>query len=362
MKKRLIAITCLVIGTLFAASCKKGQQTPTDNAGDVSSDSAVKLQYNCEVNAEDFPTEVTLYEAEYWKSTDYGLEADLLKGEIVDHKVWAEGPQTIANYQGNDEYLYFHDGGEACFGEKGSAGKDGGLTYVNVADTEKWDMERSARSLKWDLFGVMSGAPAEVQNIDLWGEEDLPFRPLKDVEEDLLQQFRAWDLEMETLEKYTVNISSEENYYLLMFTELIDDIPLMPYFYSEGFTQYNDWLAPCDVYVYVAEDGIADMELDAVVKPTQDLEKVKIISLKDAQASLETQVRAKYTEDVTVEDMGLYYIGMPETQKNTFKLTPFWMFCVSTEVEVPTVEGGKETVTEVFYEVLNAVDGEWLQH
>lgn len=363
MKKRLIAITCLAIGTLFAVSCNKGQQTPADHAGDVSSDSAVQLHYNCETNANDFPTEVTLYEAEYWKSTDYDLEADLLKGEIVDHKVWAVGSQTIANYQGKDEYLYFHDGGEAFYGEWKNV-VDGGFTYVDTSAGD-WYSENATDSLVWDHLNTISGGSIEPTNPELWGDEDLAFRSFQEVEDDLLQQFQKLDLNMQVVEKYTVNVSPEQNCYLLMFTEMIDEIPLVPYFYTEGDVQRKNWLLNCNASVYVGEDGIMDAYVTHLVQPTQELEKVEIISLNEAKSALEERMKAKYTSDVEVEHMGLYYIGMPGAEKESFRLTPFWLFCVSSEVTGQTKIGTEiytRTTTEVCYEVLNAVDGEWLQH
>lgn len=359
MKKRLIAITCLAIGTLFAASCNKGQQTPADHAGDVSSDSAVKLQYNCEVNAEDFPTEVTLYEAEYWKSTDYDLEADLLKGEIVDHEVWAQGPQTIANYQGQDEYLMFYDGGEAFYGEWKNV-VDGGFNYTDTSAGD-WYSECATDSLVLDHLNTISGGSIEPTNPELWGDEDLDFRSFQEVEDDLLQQFQKLDLNMQVVEKYTVNVSPEKNCYLLMFTEMIDEIPLVPYFYTEGDVQRKNWLLNCNASAYVGRDGIMYLSARELVQPTQELERMEIISLNEAKSALEERMKAKYTSDVAVEHVGLYYIGMPGAKKESFRLTPFWLFCVSSEVTRQTVNGW-ETDTEVCYEVLNAVDGEWLQH
>ena len=357
MKKRMIGITCVVISAMFAVSCNKGQQTPSTD--DAASDSAVQVHYNCEASADDFPEEVTLYEAEYWKSTDYDLEADLLKGEIVDHKIWAVGSQTIANYQGKDEYLYFHDGGEAYFGEKGRS-VDGGFTYVDTSAGD-WYSERVTNSLVWDHLNTISCGSIEPTNPELWGDEDLAFRSFQDVEDDLLQQFQKLDLNMQVVEKYTINVSPEQNCYLLMFTEMIDEIPLVPYFYTEGDVQRKNWLLNCNASVYVGEDGIMDAYVAQLVQPTQKLEKVEIISLNEAKSALEERMKAKYTSDVAVEHMGLYYVGMPGAEKESFRLTPFWLFCVSSEVTEQTVNGW-ETTTEVCYEVLNAVDGEWLQH
>ena len=53
---------------------------------------------------------------------------------------------------------------------------------------------------------------------------------MEDTEKKALDQFDKWDLNMRVLEEYTINVSPEKNCYLLMFMEMIDQIPFMPYF------------------------------------------------------------------------------------------------------------------------------------
>ena len=143
---------------------------------------------------------------------------------------------------------------------------------------------------------------------------------------------------------------------------MIDQIPVMPYFYTEGDVKYTKWLPNTTANVYVSEDGVIYMHLGRLIQPLQALEFVEIISLDEAKENLENHVKTKYMSNVTVEDMGLYYIGMPGTQQDEYVLTPFWFFCVSVEKSTQKAEGNPETTTEYYYELLNATNGEWLYH
>lgn len=358
MRKKVVTLVCLVAYLLLVVSCNKGQQamekdSPTNAVGD--------CYYKIELNKDDFPSKVSLYQIDYWHSTDYNIEEALIKGTVVDHKVWAQGPQTIAEYKGCPEYLTLCDGGEACYGKKGNS-VDGGLMYFDNS-VKEWYMEYSIPSPKWDQYNTIAhGVPEEIKNSEQWGSEDLDFCPLRDVEENLVEQFATWDLNMRVLEEYTINVSPEKNCYLLMFMEMIDQIPLMPYFYTEGDTKYTNWLLNSDAWVYVSEDGVIAMQLGPLVQPLQALESVEIISCDEAKENLENHVKTKYRSNVTVEDMGLYYIGMPGTQQDSYVLTPFWFFCVSIENSTQNAEGNPETITEYYYELLNATNGEWLYH
>ena len=357
MRRKIVAFTCLVTCLLLVVSCNKGQHALLDNPPAA----AGGCLYNCKSNQSDFPSDVSLYQTNYWSSADYNIEETLIKGNVVDHEVWAEGPQTIAEYKGCPEYLTLYDGGEACYGKKGNS-VDGGLMYFDNS-VKEWYMEYSIPSPKWDRYNTIAhGAPEEIKNSEQWGNEDLDFCSLGDVEENLVEQFAAWDLNMRVLEGYTINVSPEKNCYLLMFMEMIDQIPLMPYFYTEGDTKYTNWMLNPDAWAYISEDGVISMRLMGLVQPSQKLESVKIISLDEAKENLEDHVKTKYMSNVTVEDMGLYYIGMPGTQQDEYVLTPFWFFCVSIENSTQNAEGNPETTTEYYYELLNATNGEWLYH
>ena len=285
----------------------------------------------------------------------------MLKGNITEYSVWAEGPGVTTDYDGSHEYLNYYDDGLACFGEKGHS-VDGGFIYTD-ASTEYWFSEQSVATLKWDLGGVMSGAPSDLQNTELWGEDNLPFAPLAEVEQMLLDKFQKWDLTMQTMERYTVQLSQEQSCYLLMFTEQIGELPLMPYFYTKGYTKFNDWLLNCNVSAYVSEDGIINMSCMDLVQTGEKLDTVEILSLEEAKAALEEYMRSKGLEGICVEDMGLYYIGMPIKDQTGYQLTPFWFFCISSEnpLSASDAETGSER-KEVDYEFLNAIDGEWLQY
>lgn len=358
MKKQIKVIMCsvsLIMSMLTVASCNEKPQSTNTNP---SADTAGGFDYKCRLDQMNFPEEVSLYQADYWKATDYDLEADLLKGIIIDHEVWAEGPQTITQYKKSNEYLTFYDDGESFFGKKGNS-IDGGFKYSD-ASAGDWYSEKSIAELKWDLCGPMSGVVSDIQNIQSWGNEELSFCSLKDEKDTLLKQFQKWDLDMQLLENYTIKISSKQNGYLLMFTELIDEIPLMPYFYTEGDTRYNDWLLNCHAYAYVSEEGVIKMEFANIVQPIQKMEKIKIISFKEAKEKMEEYLKKKYINKVTIEDIGLYYIGIPNSEESGYVLTPFWFFCVSSEAW--NAEEKTEMPTNVFYELLNATNGEWLYH
>ena len=71
-------------------------------------------------------------------------------------------------------------------------------------------------------------------------------------------------------------------------------------------------------------------------------------------------LKKKYINKVTIEDIGLYYIGIPNSEESGYVLTPFWFFCVSSEAW--NAEEKTEMPTNVFYELLNATNGEWLYH
>ena len=355
-KNRIIFTLFLIVCVLHVVSCNKGQQALLDNPPAA----AGGCLYNCKSNQSDFPSEVTLYQVEYWNSTKYELEKDLVKETITDYKIYAEGPQTIAEYKGYPEYLNFYDGGKAFF-QKEVTSINGGFSYF-CDYNKQWYLEYSKPSLKWDLCNEISGEPSDPQNNDSLGHEDLSFHSMEDTEKKVLDQFDKWDLNMRVLEGYTINVSPEKNCYLLMFMEMIDQIPFMPYFYTEGDTKYTNWMLNPDAWAYISEDGVIDMRLMGLVQPSQKLESVKIISLDEAKENLEDHVKTKYMSNVTVEDMGLYYIGMPGTQQDEYVLTPFWFFCVSVEKSTQKAEGNPETTTEYYYELLNATNGEWLYH
>ena len=358
MRRKIVAFTCLVTCLLLVVSCNKGQQAMEN---DSHTNAVGDCYYKSELNKDDFPSRVSLYQIDHWHSTDYNIEEALIKGTVVGHEVWAQGPQTIADYNGDQEYLTFYDAGEAFNGKKGNS-IDGGFIYVD-SSVKKWYEECSIPSPKWDQYNTIAhGASEEIKNSEQWESDDLDFCPLRDVEETLVEQFAAWDLNMRVLEEYTINVSPEKNCYLLMFMEMIDQIPVMPYFYTEGDVKYTKWLPNTTANVYVSEDGVIYMHLGRLIQPLQALEFVEIISLDEAKGDLENHVKTKYRSNVTVEDMGLYYIGMPGTQQDEYVLTPFWFFCVSVEKSTQKAEGNPETTTEYYYELLNATNGEWLYH
>ena len=160
MRRKIVAFTCLVTCLLLVVSCNKGQQAMEN---DSHTNAVGDCYYKSELNKDDFPSRVSLYQIDHWHSTDYNIEEALIKGTVVGHEVWAQGPQTIADYNGDQEYLTFYDAGEAFNGKKGNS-IDGGFIYVD-SSVKKWYEECSIPSPKWDQYNTIAhGASEEIKN------------------------------------------------------------------------------------------------------------------------------------------------------------------------------------------------------
>ena len=92
-KNRIIFTLFLIVCVLHVVSCNKGQQALLDNPPAA----AGGCLYNCKSNQSDFPSEVTLYQVEYWNSTKYELEKDLVKGKSSHCRVFHSQRQSSAS-------------------------------------------------------------------------------------------------------------------------------------------------------------------------------------------------------------------------------------------------------------------------
>lgn len=369
---KIIMSIALLFMLLFVVSCEEKQQTVSESRDSerVKND----IEINIDKNAIPSVSTVSVYHAQYWDSTQYDLETPLVKGTVVGYNSYAEGPQTAADYNGMNEYLNRFDGGLSFFGKKGSS-IDGGFSYLLEG---AWDGigEYANRKLQWDR-------PEYLDN-RFYGCEDLAFASLEQAESELMEMFQSWDLSMQVLEHYTLDLDGQQEQldyyrtnckwvnvselvqpyqegYLILMAETVDGIPLMPYAFTSGDTMFSDWMTGNLTSVYVTETGIVNMLCYEAVAVDEKLEDIDLVPFDTVLTQLVNNLEEDpVAEGTAIQDAGLYYIGMPDEDSNGFILTPCWFFCLTKSSSSYGTEEVDEG-TEVSYEAFNAVTGEWIQ-
>ena len=378
VKKSCYLGIVLLLACCLSGACEHGRRTLEETSG-IGQDVA-KWENRVDTDSVSEKESARVYHVEYWDSTQYDLEQVLLRGKEREVKSYAEGPQTISAYGGKPEYLNRYDGGASFFGKKGTS-IDGGFSYRSDAVWEDIE-EYSAGVPKWDML--------DEEGNDRYGSEDLAFASLSQTEENVAGILADWDLQVQILEAYSLNLSAQEAIYkekqellrnltdegeepeltepyregyLLLMTQTVDEIPLIPYFYTGGRVEYQEWLQPNLVSVWVTEDGIAQMYAENQITVRDTKEQLELITYEEALALLEEQQRTKqYGEHTVLADAGLFYVGIPE-ETGGFALTPCWCFCLIWENHfLDATTGQMSERTEITYELFHAATGERLLH
>lgn len=368
MKKTAAALLSALLAAIFCISgCGNtaGESKETTSRLDSLLESAadnIRILYD--ITAVAAPKEASFYLAEWYSPETELIKEKLLKGKVLSETLYAEGMQYITEEE--SEYLTLYDR---------SGMRNGGFSYIlsgqngvripdyqNVVNlnpghpdlTEQRHGYRKSEdfALSGD-FEFMSAEAAAGQVSGLLSELGVPAFSVKSV----------LALDRDTLnahEKLRVSQSEEKVWkkedeaYLIWFSQVIDDIPLIDHAWTGQRIQATE----VTMSALLSPKGLLKLNIENMVTPVREEKKESLLSPQEAERlMLEKYTPAAAAVKICAEKMELAYVGV--TCEEGIKLIPAWVFCIGRELT--DYNDGERNYTGLYeYEhfVVNAATGE----
>lgn len=356
------------ISILFLAGCSNEVQPSTPSIGNLKMD----------VNVEDvsYPDQVKVYEANYIELDVNDVTDLLIKNEIIDDEIYAMGHQ----FQTDTESLIIYDGGEAMGMQ---SGVNGGFLYIHRPTNDMIDY--------YTIASIHAGPPLLDAQLDKYNQnedfatfQDLDFKPYKEAEKEIdsvlssigiegIQTELVYALDTETMKQHDalyrkvdteadlkdVNWNSNQEAYLFISRQQIDNIPLINFIWQEK-TRDVEEATETEVYAIYNSNGIHQLSVTNYFSIVDSQAPVDILNLSEALDIAEKYYSSIILSKGTVIDKAeLFYIAIE--QNHSYKLTPAWVFQLVKEAETPDTPNSKpEKYVDYSYFVIDAITGDIL--
>lgn len=321
------------------------------------------------------------------KNSDTIIET-LVQGEIIDTKNYAEGPWLEAEYNEAKEYLTIYDGGKSL-GMDG--GMNGGLIYANHIN----NMGRGSET----VVSSVAGPPHLTDQLHGYGvksdfesKTDLDFmsytgalaevkKTLKTIGFPKVVEAETYSLDLETIKAhyelyFEHRLEEEEEYdwtkedesYLFIFQQVINDIPLvdigwventgMPGSDEDPFHEIGNTTSS----VLYSKDGFIDLAAYNLVDDIESGEEQSLISqTKALKLLIDSYSDILFESETAVTSLVLNYVTLLKGD-NHYELIPAWIFEISeaNEWDDPV----DATITPYYdysYFVVNAITGDQIE-
>lgn len=311
----------------------------------------------------------------------------LVQGDIIDTKNYAEGPWLEADRNGVKEYLTIYDGGKSLDMDRGT---NGGLTYINNINNMGWGSATVVSST--------AGLPHITDQLHGYGlkqdyesKVDLDFMLYTDALAEVKETFKAmgfpevavaeaYSLDLETIKAHDLlysehrteeekeyDWSKEDESYLFIFQQLIDDIPLVDIGWVENTGMPGQDKAPfheigntTSTALY-SKDGIIDLTAYNFVDDIESSEAQSLISqTKALKLLIDSYLDILLERETAVTSMALNYVTILKGNDH-YELIPAWIFEISEAEEWDDpVDGTITPYHDYHYFVVNAITGEQL--
>lgn len=384
MRKTLMLLILFVL-SLLLFSCSKFDETTKDfEAMDTSIffETVIipeRLSIAIDLDEKKDINKATIYQAEQEQFDQQNLIDTLIQNEIVEEKVWAEGPQIIAEGSDIQEVLSVDDGGEAFFGVKEYDA--GGFNYSKITNGFGWNEMMIVANLSFINASVLENQ----QNSEYASKSDLGFLPyekaLADIEQTLdkiglptIKVDETYSLDLETmLSHYELYLNSpfveeddidlkwtkDNESYIFSLQQLVDNIPIV----NKGWqmpdgTKESAWGNPMPatgITLVYDQTGISNISAYGILDIGDKLETKSLINVYEALHTLVDAYSLTILEDeISIDSAELSYLAVPKD--DIYELIPGWVFVSSKS----TTDDGI-TSTEYKYDVVDAVTGKLYQ-
>ena len=398
MKIKAIWISCLVILLLLISlGCNKSNNRNDEQNIDLEGflkSVTLPERFSVEIDTHSIRTrdKASVYTANYLQlDPDTATEA-LLSGEIQSTQSIAQGLWFEAGSI-QKEYLILFDGGKS-FGV--NSGVDGGISYT-ISPVE-------GRSLRDKLTLVASpDGPTEAADVfemkygytqlsRFDANTDLSFGSYRDALTSVTETLstagfpdmgisNSYSIDLETIginfnlymtalkdfnldpdsDVTDTNWSIEDECYILMFHQVIDDIPVVnvPWQMKGGTSAAGNRMPYTFATVYYSMDGIISIYAVNMYESLVNEVEVDLINHVYAMRSLvDTYSELILDRDIRVVNMELNYVSIPSDIE--FRLVPAWVFTLAEDRNVSNVDNNSSglMIREYNYYVFDATTGE----
>lgn len=319
---------------------------------------------------------------------------ELVHGEIIDTKNYAEGPWLEADHDGVKEYLTIYDGGKS-FGI--DSGVNGGLTYGididgislssklsivienspgppgNIAQEFGYDLKSDYGSFVNPSFLDYVDALAEVEGLlSTVGFPELAVAEAYSL--DLDTMLDHYDLYLDSRDYFGIEEeddqyvwSKDDESYQFFFRQIIGDIPLvnMAWPNVQGIPGQNTGssaeIGSTSIEVIYSKDGIISLSAINLLDVVQDGEEKSLINEATALKSvIDSYSEVLLTKETSVTSMELCYVAIL-TGEHSYELVPAWVFEISEENDWDDPKDGTITLNDYSYFVVNAITEEQIE-
>jgi hypothetical protein len=379
VKKIIVLLICAGI-ILLTAGCEGDEQNNISNDSQKIALSeyieSIKLPKNLFVTF-DPSTVPEIASAKAYNITWLKLEPKktakyLLRYNVLDTYIYAEGPGFKAGNGKWTEYLNIYDGSVK-----------GGLAYSLVNDEN--DLLTKLSYVINPSPGLPDGVAQTLgyaNKMDYSVKKNLTFSTYEEAVSETgkvltacgfptLAMQEVYSLDVETMKahyqlyintrgkdevKDQIQWSKDDECYLIHFRQIVDDIPLINVLWENGIQR--DWEpTETQVSVFYSKDGIINIQARGLYELGQEIREGPLISPTDAlQIVLDDYKKAIQTSETKIFSMELNYVGIYHEKE--LQLVPAWVFCISHPIKL---EETNEVINEYTYFVINAFTGKQIR-
>lgn len=386
MKRIFTILLITVIMSVLLAACSKSNE---ENHKFLEMDSKTflktialpeKLTIDFSLDEVKKVEKATTYKADFIEFEKERLIDAFIESEIVEEKIWAEGPQVIAANQNTEEMLTVLDGGKAFGIENGVRG---GFYYSKSIDGI--GMEKLAIVANESFQGSIWSGEHNL-NTNYVSRSDLAFEPYEDAythTKNILDEAgvfpvkidETYSLDLKTMKTHyqlfldrgasvdeqgeNLQWTEDDEAYIFYMQQLVDDIPIInkPWEMPDGTktSAFGNSMPVTEISLVYDRMGIRDMSVYNMVKVQNEMENHSLISVYEALNTLvEAYSLTIMEEDVKIISAELSYLSIPGAGK--IELVPGWLFH---SVKSEKVDGF--TMTKNKYDIVNAVNGKFYE-
>lgn len=373
--KKILLLTCLILfGSLFA--CSEPEREPLGDDLDLTTYlETIELPDNFSIDFDSTkikPLDVAkTYKAKFIEFDKDKLIEELIRGEIVSTKTYAQGPWFEALSDKVKEYLIVYDGGKS-FGTNSSL--EGGFTYSFVVDY----LDKLSHVITFS-----SGPPDMATQISDYrlksnypSFEDLSFMTYEDALNEVkkilnfvnfpeFEVSESYSLDLDTMTKnYQLylekNNNSKDDYsfskndecYLFVLRQTIDNIPLANVNWQQG-TRGTGEATETEITLFYSKEGLISISARGIYEIIEKGEDKKLISGANAlNTVIDNYSNAILKNPTRIISMELNYVGT--VSNNNYQLIPAWVFCIAEQKENDELK----VYDSHSYYVINAITGE----